>query len=509
MLLSFLKKNEITKLKLLSILFVNDKMVSRELEELLQAPSTTTSRTVATLKEDLVAVFDDHIQIKEKNQFFSLAKTSDISRTEAANKLYYYYLEDSLDYQLFKHIIFENNIHILKLCAEVNISQSYCYSKIKKINSYLKTFQLRIVSDAFNISIEGPETHIIFFIFLIHDMIHNMENQPWDNHEKKIALTKDNITYEQVNSIPVTHLDTFSSFIETYEQRKKYLETIQINREDIRAIYHLVITENDFFASNYDSATTNDDAVLFYNLFMRSIIPNIDSYEQRVAIGQHFIGLKDNPIVDNAITTVNKIVDTVFSNVISHHDERYYEMIYLVSLYTSYIDILGIDFKSRVKQPIKDHILDFVQHQAAPLEIQITELVTQSSQVYPNWKKETQHDYITIISKVLYSMVYSYQQPTYNIMIDTFCFLLGEYSIQKQIMSYFSTNHINFVEDYSQVDLLITDRSVSYGNQTPVFFLYDIHCTASWENLLTTIIRHTHRKTVSELSRSDTLFNLT
>lgn len=503
-----MKKNEITKLKLLSVLFVNDKIIAKELEKLLQTPATTTSRMVANLKEDLEAVFDDHIQIKEKNQFFYLTRNSDISRTEAANKLYYHYLEDSLDYQIFKQIMFENEVHILKLCAEINISQSYCYSKIKKINIYLKAFQLKIVSEAFNISIDGPETHIIFFIFLIHDMIHNMENQPWDNHEKKLALTKDSVTYEQVDRIPVTHLDTFSSFMETYDQRKKYLNNIEIKRDDIRDIYHLVIAENDFFATNYDSATTNDDAVIFYNLFMRSIIPNIDSYEQRVAIGKNFINLQDNIIVSNALTTVDKIIDSVFSEVISDTNERYYEMIYLVSLYTSYIDILGIDFKSRVKQPIKDHILDFVQHQAAPLEIKITELVTETSQVYRNWENKTKKDYIKIISKVLYSMVYSYQQPTYNIMVDTFCFLLGEYSIQKQIMSYFSTNHINFVEDYSQVDLLITDRSVSYGNQTPVFFLYDIHCTTSWENLLTTIMRQTHRKTVSELSDSTALFNL-
>lgn len=414
----------------------------------------------------------------------------------------------SLDYQIFKYIIFENNTHILKLCTDINISQSYCYSKIKKINTYLKTFQLKIVSESFNVSIEGPETHIIFFIFLIHDMIHNMENQPWDNHEKKISLVKDSVTYEQIDRIPVTHLDTFSSFMETYEQRKKYLDNIKIKREDIRSIYRLVIAENDFFAINYQAATTNDDAVLFYNLFMRSIIPNIDSYEQRVSIGKNFINLKNNTIVDNAIATVNKIVDAIFSKVISHEDDRYFEMIYLLSLYTAYIDILGVDFKSRVKQPIRDHILDFVQHQAAPLELQITDLVTQSNQIYPNWGKKTKDDYVNIISKVLYSMVYSYQQPTYNIMIDTFCFLLGEYSIQKQIMSYFSTNHINFVEDYSQVDLLITDRSVSYGNQTPVFFMYDIHCTASWENLLTTIVRQTHRKTVTDLSSEDALFNL-
>lgn len=286
MLLSFLKKNEITKLKLLSILFVNEKITGKELEELLQTPSTTTSRMIMTLKKDLANIFQDQIQIKETKQFYSLAKTSDISRTEAANKLYYHYLTDSLDYQIFKYIIFENNTHILKLCADINISQSYCYSKIKKINTYLKTFQLKIVSEAFNVSIEGPETHIIFFIFLIHDMIHNMENQPWDDHEKKVALVKNSVTYEQVDRIPVTHLDTFSSFMETYEQRKKYLNTIKIKREDIRSIYHLVIAENDFFVNNYESATTNDDAILFYNLFMRSIIPNIDSYEQRVAIGK-------------------------------------------------------------------------------------------------------------------------------------------------------------------------------------------------------------------------------
>lgn len=478
------------------------------MEELLKTPSTTTSRMVATLRDDLKTVFADQIQINEKNQFFYLQKKSDISRTEAANKLYYHYLSDSLDYQIFKHIIFENHIHILKLCAEINISQSYCYSKIKKINNYLKTFQLKIISEAFNISIEGPETHIIFFIFLIHDMIHNMENQPWDNHEKKLALTTDNLTYEQINRIPVTHLDTFSSFIETYEQRKKYLNNIVIKRPDVVEIFRLVISKNNFFASHYESATNNEDAILFYNLFMRSIIPNIDSFEQRVAIGKAFSSLTKNVIVDNSIATTNDIVDTFFSEVISHHDDRYYEMIYLVSLYTSYIDILGLDFKTRVKQPIKDHILDFVQHQPAPLEVQITDLVRLSNQVYPNWKKETKKDYVRIISKVLYSMVYSYQQPTYNIMIDTFCFLLGEYSIQKQIMSYFSTNHINFVEDYSQVDLLITDRSVSYGNQTPVFFLYDIHCTTSWENLLTTIMRQAHRKTVNELSDDNTLFNL-
>ncbi|MEG0498249.1 MAG: helix-turn-helix domain-containing protein, partial [Carnobacterium sp.] len=124
MLLSFLKKNEIIKLKLLSILFVNDKVTGKELEDLLQTPATTTSRTITVLKKDLASVFQNQIQIKEKKQFFSLAKTSDISRTEAANKLYYHYLAASLDYQIFKYIIFENNTHILKLCTDINISQS-------------------------------------------------------------------------------------------------------------------------------------------------------------------------------------------------------------------------------------------------------------------------------------------------------------------------------------------------------------------------------------------------
>ncbi|MBP1039413.1 helix-turn-helix domain-containing protein [Vagococcus sp. BWB3-3] len=508
MLLSFLKKNEITKLKLLSIFFANDKVIAKELEALLQTPPTTTSRMLVTLKDDLQQLFDGQILIKEKNQFFFLEKEDDISQAITTNKLYYSYLVKSIEYQIFRAIIFENHVNMLSLCAQINISQSYCYSRIKKINDYLAPFKLKIVSENFIISITGPETHRIFFTCQIRDLIRNLEQHPRNNPQKQSAALNDRFHFDHIDKIPSVHLDVFHSFIETYEQRKNYLDAIIVKRKDIKDIYNLIIVENNVFDQTGSLETTKDDAVQFYNLFIRSLIPNIDTYDQRVRIGEALYRLKGNIIVDHAVQLTNEIINQIFSDVLARYDEQYFELIYLISLYGAYMDIFGIDFKSRVKQSIHLELIGFGPHVPAPLETRIRALVTASSQVYPSWKEETKEDYVQLVTKVLYSLVYSYQQPTYNIMIDTFSYLIGEYSIQKQILNYFSTSHINFVDDYSKVDLLITDRFISYGNKTPVFFFSDIHSIASWEKLLTMIVQQTHRKLVRQVNLDGKQFKL-
>ncbi|WP_314062730.1 helix-turn-helix domain-containing protein [uncultured Vagococcus sp.] len=500
MLLSFLKKNEITKLKLLSIFFANDKVIAKELETLLETPPTTTSRMISTLKDDLKQLFDHQVSIEEKNQFFFLKTKEGVSQAMTTNKLYYSYLVNSIEYQIFRGIIFENQLNILSLCAQINISQSYCYSKIKKINDYLTPFKLKIISENFLISITGPETHRIFFICQIRDMVRNLEHKPKHNPQKQLAILNDRFHLDQIDRIPLVHLDVFHSFIDTYEQRKNYLETIIIKRKDIKDIYQVVLNENNIFGQSGVLETTKDDAIQFYNLFIRSLIPNIDTYEQRVKIGETLYRLKGNVIVDHAVQLTNDIIKQVFADVLARYDEQYFELIYLISLYGAYMDIFGIDFKTHIKQSIHMELLGFGPHQPASLEQKINELVSASSQVYPSWKEETKQDYEQLVTKILYSLVYSYQQPTYNIMIDTFGYLIGEYSIQKQILNYFSNSHINFVDDYSKVDLLITDRFISYGEQTPVFFFSDIHSIPSWEKLLTTIVQQTHRKLVRQVN---------
>lgn len=505
MLLSFLKKNELTKLKLLSIFFTNDKVIAKELETLLQTPPTTTNRMIVTLKEDLQQLFDGKIMIREKNQFFFLEKKDNISQTMTTNKLYYSYLANSIEYQIFRSIIFENQVNILSLCAQINISQSYCYSKIKKINGYLDSFKLKIVSENFLISINGPETHRIFFICQIRDMVCNLEQRAWSNPQKQLASLNDRFHLSHIDQIPSVHLDTFHSFIETYEQRKSYIETIVIKRKDIKAIYHVVIAENNIFEESGTLETTKDDAVQFYNLFIRSLIPNIDTYEQRIKIGEILYRLKGNVIVDNAVQLTDDIIKHIFGDLLARYDEQYFELIYLISLYGAYMDIFEIDFKSHIKQSFHMDLLGFGPDQPAPLELKIKELISDSSQVYPSWKEETKQDYVQLVTKILYSLVYSYQQPTYNIMIDTFGYLIGEYSIKKQILNYFSNSHINFVDDYSKADLLITDRFISYNDQTPVFFFSDIHSIPSWEKLLTTIVQQTHRKLVSQVNLESSL----
>lgn len=508
MLLSFLKKNELTKLKLLSIFFANDKVIAKELEALLQTPPTTTSRMIATLKDDLQQLFDGQILVKEKNQFFFLEKEDDVSQAMTTNRLYYSYLVNSIEYQIFRGIIFENQVNILSLCAQINISQSYCYSKIKKINDYLVPFKLKIVSENFIISINGPETHRIFFICQIRDLVRNLEQRPRNNPQKQLTALNNRFHLDHIDRIPLVHLDVFHSFIETYEQRKNYLDTIVIKRKDIKAIYSVVIAENNVFGKTDSLETTKDDAVQFYNLFIRSLIPNIDTYDQRVRIGESLYRLKGNAIVDHAVHLTNEIINQIFSDVLARYDKQYFELIYLITLYGAYMDIFGIDFKSHVKQSIHLDLIGFGPHKPAPLEMKIEELVSTFSQVYPGWKVETKEDYVQLVTKILYSLVYSYQQPTYNIMIDTFSYLIGDYSIQKQILNYFSNSHINFVDDYSKVDLLITDRFIPYGNKTPVFFFSDIHSIASWEKLLTMIVQQTHRKLVRQVNSNGNLAKL-
>lgn len=90
----------------------------------------------------------DHITLQKDNH-------------TSLDKFYYYYLEDSVGYQILIYLYRHPNYSIVELSRSVSLSEAAIYRQLKKLNSEIKEFDIQIRKG----TIIGDELQICYFFF--------------------------------------------------------------------------------------------------------------------------------------------------------------------------------------------------------------------------------------------------------------------------------------------------------------------------------------------------------
>lgn len=506
MLFNFLKKNEIVKLKVLSILFEKGKMSTRELANEGALTPAAAKRAVTSLNEDLEIVTNNNCMIVSQNQMFSLHFEEGMGISILLKEIYKYYAENTVEYIVFTSILLENETNILSLCMNSNISQSYCYSKIHDLNDYMKRYDVRFEVNNFIISIVGPEANIIFLTYMVIDLLETLNIdyiRPYD--PTKIS---ENFGQEMCSSyqIPENRLSIFEHIKRTYLTRQAYVKNITFAYKDTKEILSVFVEECDLIRDRLDM-DGNEDARLFYNMFIRCTVPGIDTIEIREKIARRCCEVYlDNPMVKNAVLVTKAYLDEFKEERIVPADSRYYDIIYVILLQTCYIDCLGIDFLAIFKTGIKNNIQDHIDYGFNAVEQRVAKFVSKYTYVYPNWSIEMVDSYENLLARIFNSLVFSYQQPKFNILIDSFTYFFGEISIKEQILAYYSEEMINFVSSYEEADLVISDKFTPYQEFIPHFIFYDNHSNRTWSGLIAIIASEARKKFILDTNNQRNFF---
>lgn len=484
MLTSFFKNNDIKKLKVFLVLYDQEQITLKLLASMLKESPATTKRLLSSLNNDLSVCFNhknSQLITIQPNELISIDQFQGYSSVELLSSLYHHYLEDSVEYKIFSNIVLGNVTNVLELCVKINISQSYCYSKIKKINTYLVVYRVSLLVETFNIILKGSETDIQFFLFLMHESFHLYKAVPLSTSNKLEHLFSSSVINQQSES-------RLRNLMAIYFRRKKFLEYISLANMKSKSLLKIFRQLNNAIVPSAIFNKNDDSISLFYNLIIRLIIPTIDTNFQKYLIGKAFYESND-PLILPIKKIISDCIDSPFSNVeisLEEQERLRYSLMYSLTLHLCYIDCFESDLRMITKDNFMERVLDFLPSDPDPLNKPIHSIIEKHIKHY-SWSDHSLKDLSDLIQNNLYTVFSSYQQPAINIMITDLDSTYSSNELKRRITNYFSTKSIRFVDDYTQAELLVTDVFSGLPMDIPVFVYYESNSTDILQKLLTMI----------------------
>lgn len=501
MITSFLKRNELAKLRMLAIILYQNKIELKELRDTLNYSTRTIARLVAELNNDIEKSTLSIPDIIINGKYIRLHSNLEDERffTSYTKKLCLFYLKHSLEYQLFHQIFFKRETNLLTIASHLNTSQSHCYQLLKQLNVILHPFHINIDSKHFDLTIKGEETQVTFFLASAYDIFNVLEDQIVSNPKELFhpLLSHDGFNICNFNNQEVYYIRLLQR---VYKERYPYLSHIHLH-DTIKPILKTMVIINNPFSQQYFPTS---DSLLFYNLYVRTVIPSIDTSSMRNQIGALLTQLHSNPIINSLNALITELYHFFQQHQLSEFTQlRIDEFLYMLTLHTCYIDILHIDIKTLLKEDFHTHILSFLPDTRSQLVIDIENIVASHATSFPLWSSETQQQWIQQMTKVICSLIFPLKQPRLNILIESFSYYSNKCALQHQIANYFSKDMLVFVDNYQEADLIITDQEIPNTRNISHFFIFDHFSNDLWEKLLAMIVQEAHKKLIKSV---DTTF---
>ncbi|MDT2825417.1 hypothetical protein [Vagococcus lutrae] len=338
-----------------------------------------------------------------------------------------------------------------------------------------------------------------FYLASAYDIFNVLEDQIVSNQKELFhpLLSHDGFNIYDFNNQEVYYIRLLQR---VYKERYPYLSHIHLH-DRIKPILKTMVIINNPFSQQYFPTS---DSLLFYNLYVRTVIPSIDTSSMRNQIDALFTQLHSNPIINSLNALITELYRFFQQHQLSEFTQlRIDEFLYMLTLHTCYIDILHIDIKTLLKEDFHTHILSFLPDTRSQLVIDIENIVAFHVTSFPLWSSETQQQWIQQMTKVICSLIFPLKQPRLNILIESFSYYSNKCALQHQIANYFSKDMLVFVDNYQEADLIITDQEIPNTRNIPHFFIFDHFSNDLWEKLLAMIVQEAHKKLIKSV---DTTF---
>lgn len=496
MLICFLKKNEVIKLKVFTYLSYNESASLPEIENHCNINQRTANRMIDGINEDLFLATSNSVSIRYEDKLFSITNQDNVPLELILKELYSFYLINSIEFDVFKLIFVDGYTNLIDVVLESNTSQSYCYSIIRKLNRYLEKYRIKISINDLKLTIDGKEEDIHIFLITILYCLNvlqvdlEFQDSYLDHNQFSIVNEKILTDYEQQTMTNIKHVLSL---------RQSNSFKISLTNKDVLEIVNLILVKNNLIPTLSHLLHIKKESSIFFNLFIRASIPNIDTLETRVELGNLFLTVKDNQLITKVKSLVNQIEKELMTDYTNLTPEQHAEIIYLITIQTCFLDSITRDYYALVKYEFMGQLFAFLPDDYSELGKKIITLTAKhSKKQYTEPLK--QKDFTSFISRFIGPIIFSFQQPTLNILIDTSSYFMDGRSLKRQLLTYFSEDLIHFVTDYEQADYLITDRQIANPRNIPMFTFYDTFSNDLWEKLLLQIVSLSHHRLLNKLN---------
>lgn len=454
MLTLLLKTNEYNQLNLLAYLADNKKHAYHTIEKELDVTKDTLHRYVNNLNYDLNTTQEETIYyISIKNQEIFLNLHPDYSAYDLIARLIQKYSRVSPTYQILADMLYQQAQPTLQLLNKLNLSHSYFNKLIKKINSFLTPYGIRLSQKNHITRWEGNQVKLFFVHYLLWSYFFLVEPKKMGPFFlqlplKFVSLEQDNIMEQSQIKLKILQHTTYNYFA-TRDQ-------IVCESTLYKSLSSILFTEHNLLQPNQKKRLWGPESDKFLNLMIHLIAPHVISNQQRDIIGQKFMNLEHPSIqsYQNRITTLLKLKSVP-------KETTYHEIAYLLCLQQLSLEIIGTNFQHFFQLTILPEPFDLSNNLRPDLNLAI--LLEKDCSYYPvnNLNHLTRMACSDTVIKLYIKIELSTQLPYQTL-------------FQTTITNLFNNNTITFNHSEKIPDIIITDQIDLTRTTDPYFFMPDL-----------------------------------
>lgn len=472
------KKNEYNQLVVLGAALSSKRKSASELQEQLNISKSSFNRYLNTLNGDLNQLFNEEFQLISDDYHLKLITPvgTNVENQNIFMKTLTHYIHQSTSFHILMLLSHEDELKVEDVLDVLHISYSYFNKLIKEINHYMWHTSVTLTQKNKLLKLEGSAANLTVFKIGLKLALWRFDSRYAQLLNSESELQYYNLTYlKGLNSLQ--------------KGRLKHIEnTMVLMQQD-----HLVFSNSDGEVAELLTTLTayknlikptqtpySEDTTLFLNLITRILCPQIDRIQDRVTLAKLFL-THTNSIVQDSLILLNFIQGELIPLVTVGSDD-YYHYIYQSVMTFLYLRLLNYNFTDLFTMRT-DRVADFYIYEQ-PAFKKIKDELTYRIPFTNDKNKLIFIQNQMLFSSGAYTALRGTKTACLNLFVD-FKYQLGfEIHLKKRLAAFFSKSTIQYVDDITQSDILITDSFIAAPEDKAIFVFVDINSVHAMEDLM-------------------------
>lgn len=489
------EKENLKLLILKEMLYNPTSRYTSKLSKIFNRANSSIIRYLNEIMSDLEYIFSQKLIIDDHDGSYTIINKDNSNFSYILDMLKHYYLSNSDLYELYFTLLLGREIYSTEQLAQhLNMSISSTYSKLKRINLIAAPFGVKVKISKKKFI--GEEVNIRVFIgYMTWVLLRGVKNEslphfynPW-NDKSYI----DNLPFKSYENLSNSQLNKLKILLNTLVYRTKVEgELIELPHEFYEEAAPFAEIDHPFLdiLSNYlDGESKKKETIFFY--FVARTIYGIDTEIKKKEIIERLKGSSTEimTIIIDFLEAFRSYFDILFTQ------ESYDEVLYIVTISFLYYKYIGIDFTDNFEFSIFEINKEF--NNRRKFTSKLREINFFLDKYLENHKiLYMTHNMKELLSHSLYFILEtSYFNCKLNIYIDYSKNLWIPNSIKHNILSSFNNDSVQFVEDFAEADIVISDiytKNITNLNNT--FYFENPYLDQTWSELLKFVANSIYQK---------------
>lgn len=469
---TFMNKADYQKLVLLKhIVHAAPESTLADLCQQMNLSQRTIERYLKEIETDCQEISElESFTFEKKNNYITTSFPNKLSPQYVSDRLNAEYIIKTVEFSILRNLLLKKFSSINELADALFISPSSLYRLLYKLEPVIQKFDMSFsfFDNTSDLNFIYDEKKLRFFFYYFYwTALKGIPIEPMEEHKELISEIDDTINLEHFNTLLPSKKAQIRYLCAITSIRMNMTEQVIDIPKDLVSIAKIFTDVNDLSHSlnTLHDLPNNHSEKLFFNLFARCIIGEVDSFSHKKEIF-NALSEKNLPLVNDCHNLLKSFEQ--YTN-IKLSEEDYITFFYYFLETLIFIDYFKVSFPPEFKRiPYLEIFNKESKHSNNTILKSVQEFY---NDFQFSIKVPANNDQIIIA--ILCSIIEIQDNQPLKIAVQYSKNTSGAFLIRKKIQKFFPNDIFLFTDDYSQVDIVISDCFEPTDKKIEHFFYMD------------------------------------